>query len=164
MVSLGSKGREGRERSSRRASSAADKKVEERGGGKITFYNFLNNRFGRGSQYAGRRNVVQHTFQDFARNMVIERSEDAAKFPSGKQGGEDVGVIFADDGDDGFGTILLMKFESESGGDGVEVAIGPRFVAALENITFNGIGSGNRNEDVQEGVVDRENRSHGYYR
>jgi hypothetical protein len=101
VVSLRSKGREGIERS-RRASSAADKNVE---GEKATFYDFLNDRFGRGSWYAGRRNVVQHTFQDFARNMVNERSEDAAKFPSGEQGGQDVGVIFADDGDDEFEAI-----------------------------------------------------------
>jgi hypothetical protein len=128
VVSLGSKGREGIERS-RRASSAADKNVE---GEKVAFYDFLDDRFARGSQYAGRCNVVQHTFKDFAGNMVNERSEDAAKFPSGEQGSQDVGVIFADDGDDGFGAILLMKFQSESGGDGVEVAIGPRFVAALK--------------------------------
>jgi hypothetical protein len=86
------------------------------------------------------------------------------KFPSGEQDSQDVGVIFADDSHDGFGAILLMKFESETSRDGVEVAIGPGFVATLENITFNAIGSGNGNEDVQESVVDRENRSHGYYR
>ena len=45
-------------------------------------------------------------------------------------------MIFADDGDDGSGDIFLMKFESESGRDGVEVAIGPGFVATLENITL----------------------------
>jgi hypothetical protein len=128
VVSLESKEREGIERS-RRALSAADKNVEEE---KVAFYDFLDNRFTRGSQYAGRCNVVQHTFKDFAGNMVNERSEDAAQFQSGKQGSQDVGVIFADDGDDGFGAILLMKFQSESGGDGVEVAIGPRFVTALK--------------------------------
>lgn len=88
---------------------------------------------------------MQHMFQDFVRDMVIERSKDATKFPSGEQSGQDVGVIFADDSDDGFGAISLMKFE-ESGGDGIEVAIGPRFVATLENIMFNAIRSGNRNK------------------
>jgi hypothetical protein len=75
---------------------------------------------------------VQHTLKDFTGNMVNKRSEDAAKFPSGEQGSQDVGVIFADDSDDRFGAILLMKFQSKSGGDGVEVAIGSRFVAALK--------------------------------
>jgi hypothetical protein len=126
------KGREGIERS-RRASSAADKNVE---GEKVTFYDFLDDRFTQGSQYAGRCNVVQHTFKDFTGNMVNERSEDATKLPSGEQGDQDIGVIFANDGDDGFGAILLMKFQSESGGDGIEVAIGPRFVAALKRFYY----------------------------
>jgi hypothetical protein len=122
------KGREGIERS-RRASSVADKNVE---GEKVTFYDFLDDKFAQGSQYAGMCNVVQHTFKDFAGNMVNERSKAAAKFPSGEQNSQDVGVIFTDDGNDGFGAILLMKFQSKSSGDGVEVAIGPRFVAALK--------------------------------
>jgi hypothetical protein len=45
-------------------------------GKKFTFKKFLKDRFGRGSQYTSRRNVVKHTLQDFARNMKIERSED----------------------------------------------------------------------------------------
>ena len=73
-------------------------------------------------------------------------------------------MIFADDGDDGLEAVLLVKLESESGRDGVEVAVGPGFLATFENITLNAIRSGNGNEDVQEGVVGRENRSHGYYR
>ena len=64
----------------------------------------------------------------------------------------------------GPGDILLTNFESESGRDGIEVSIGPGFVATLENVTFDAIRAGNRNEGVQESVVDRENRSHGYYR
>jgi hypothetical protein len=128
VVSLGLKGREGIKRS-RRALSAADKNVE---GEKVAFYDFLDNRFARESQYAGRCNVVQHMFKDFAGNMVNKRSEDAARFPSGEQGSQDVGVIFADDGDDRFGAILLMKFQSKSSGNGIEVAIGLRFVAALK--------------------------------
>ena len=32
--------------------------------------------------------------------------------------------------------------------DGVEVAIGPVFVATLENIALNAFGSGNGNEDI----------------
>jgi hypothetical protein len=128
VVSLGLKEREGIERS-RRASSVADKNVE---GEKVAFYDFLDDRFARGSQYAGRCNVVQHMFKDFAGNMVNERNKDAAKFPSGERGSQDVGVIFADNGDDRFGAILLMKFQSKSGGDGVEVAIGPKFVTALK--------------------------------
>jgi hypothetical protein len=41
--------------------------------------------------------------------MIIERSEDAAEFPSGEQGCQEVGVIFADDGHDRLGAMLLMK-------------------------------------------------------
>ena len=65
-------------------------------------------------------------------------------------------MIFADGGHDGFGAIFLMKFEGESGRDSVEVAIGPGFVATFENITFDAIGSGNRDESVQESVVGRD--------
>ena len=65
-------------------------------------------------------------------------------------------MIFTDDGDDGFGVILLMEFESESDRDGVEVAIEQGFVTTLENVTFNAIESGKGNEDVQESVSDRE--------
>jgi hypothetical protein len=50
VVSLGLKGREGIERS-RRALSAADKNIE---GEKVAFYDFLDDRFARGSQYGGR--------------------------------------------------------------------------------------------------------------
>jgi hypothetical protein len=89
VVSLGSKRREGIERS-RRASSAADKNVE---GEKVAFNDFLDDRFAQGSQYADRCNVVQHMFKDFAGNMVNERSKDTAKFPSGEQGSQDIGVI-----------------------------------------------------------------------
>ena len=73
-------------------------------------------------------------------------------------------MIFADDGDNRVEAILLVEFEGKTGRDGVEVAIGPGFVATLENVTFDAIRAGNRNEGVQESVVDRENRSHGYYR
>ena len=59
---------------------------------------------------------------------------------------------------DGFGAMILMKSESESSRDGVEVAIGRGFVTTLEDITFNDIESGNGN-DIQE-CVDRENGSH----
>jgi hypothetical protein len=52
----------------------------------------------------------------------------------------------------GPGDILLTNFESESGRDGIEVSIGPGFVATLENTAFTAIGSGNGNEDVQESV------------
>ena len=69
-------------------------------------------------------------------------------------------MIFTDDGDDGFGVILLMEFESESDRDGVEVAIEQGFVPTLENVTFNAIESGKGNEDVQESDSDREDRSH----
>ena len=62
-------------------------------------------------------------------------------------------MIFTDDGDDGFGVILLMKFESESDRDGVEVAIEQEFVTTLENVA---IESSKGNEDVQESVSDRE--------
>ena len=65
-------------------------------------------------------------------------------------------MIFTDDGDDGFGVVLLMEFESESDRDGVEVAIEQGFVTTLENVTFNAIESGKGNEDVQESVSDRE--------
>ena len=50
-------------------------------------------------------------------------------------------MIFADDGDDVFGATILMKFEVGSGRDGV-------------------VESGNGNQDIQESVVERENRSH----
>jgi hypothetical protein len=46
--------------------------------------------------------------------MIIERSEDAAEFPSGEQGCQEVGVIFADDGHDRLArAMLLMKFQSK---------------------------------------------------
>ena len=57
-------------------------------------------------------------------------------------------MIFAYDGHDKLGTILLMKFEKKRERDGVEVAIGPVFVATLENIVLNAFGSGNGNEDI----------------
>ena len=83
------------------------------------------------------KNVLQHPLQDVARNMKIKRSEDAAEFPSCEQGGQDIGVIFADDGHDRLGAIFLMKIKSKSGRDGIEVAIGPGFVTTLETIMFN---------------------------
>ena len=57
-------------------------------------------------------------------------------------------MIFAYDSHDKLGTILLMKFEKKRERDGVEVAIGPVFVATLENIALNAFGSGNGNEDI----------------
>ena len=45
-------------------------------------------------------------------------------------------MIYADDGHERFRAIVLMKFESECGRNGVEVAIGPGFVPILENIAF----------------------------
>ena len=80
VVSFKSKGRQGRERSIK-ASAADKKKFEQK---KITFYDVLNERFRRGHQYASRRDVVQHTLQDFARDMIVEGSKNTAKFPSGK--------------------------------------------------------------------------------
>ena len=66
--------------------------------------------------------------------------------------------IFTHDGDDRFGAIFLMKFESKSGRDSVEVTVSPGFVATLDNITMNAIGSGNGKESVQESGG---KRSHG---
>lgn len=57
-------------------------------------------------------------------------------------------VILADEVHGGFGAIHLTKFESKSGGDGDEVAIGPRSVTIFENIAFNAIGYSNRDEDL----------------
>ena len=41
--------------------------------------------------------------QDVMRDMIIQRSENVAEFPSGEQGCQEVGVIFADDGIIGLG-------------------------------------------------------------
>lgn len=61
-------------------------------------------------------------------------------------------MIFIDGGHGGLGAIVLMKFEGETGRDGVEVAMGPGFVATFENIAFDVIRSGNGDEEVQESV------------
>ena len=84
--------------------------------------------------------------------MIIGKGKDTVKSPCGEYDSQDVG----DDSHDVLGTILLVKFKSESGRDRVEVAMGPGFVATLD-----AIGSGNGDKDVQESVIEIENRSHG---
>jgi hypothetical protein len=70
VVSFKSKGRQGEKVLIESSHQQLIKKIEEK---ESTFYNVLNYRFSR-----------------------IERSKDAAEFPSGKQGCQDVGAIFND--------------------------------------------------------------------
>jgi hypothetical protein len=56
--------------------------------------------------------------------MIIERSEDAAEFPSGEQGCQDVGVIFADhNGHDRPGAAWRHAFDGVPGGRHSEQAV-----------------------------------------
>jgi len=105
VVLIKLKGRQGRESSDRKFSSAADKK-NRRERKKVPF--MTDSMEGIKTQVG----AMICTFQDVARDMIIERSEDAAEFPSGEQGFQEVGVMFADDGHDRLGAMLLMKFQS----------------------------------------------------